>query len=354
MEKIKYKDFLNKLTEYNYKNNIPGTGFFELTPLCNLDCKMCYVHLQDPSVKGRMLTGGQWIDLMEDAIQHGMIRACLSGGEAMTHPDFWDIYMYLINQGIPVHLKTNGILLNEQTIGKLKKYPPEWIDVSLYGCNPESYIEVTGVNAFEQVVININNTLEARLPLQIAITPSKYMEPWIEDVMKLADSFDVSVVISNFLIDPNENTDRQKNSFALSADEYKAIDKLKDAIFPAENIKKDEYEPDDENPYSMSPDSRKGLRCLAGRGMFCMNWDGTMSPCVSFPRSIIVAEPMKTGFEKAWEIINDGVKNYEIPEQCIDCEICARCVFCPVKHSKVAYLHQCDRDVCQYLIGIKG
>ena len=97
MEIVKYKDFLEQLTEYNYQHNIPGMGFFELTPLCNLDCKMCYVHLQDPSIRERLLTGSQWTALMEDAIRHGMTRALLSGGEAMTHPDFWNIYKHLSN-----------------------------------------------------------------------------------------------------------------------------------------------------------------------------------------------------------------------------------------------------------------
>ena len=51
METIKHEDFVNLLTKYNRENDIPGVGLFELTPLCNLDCKMCYVHLQDSSLK---------------------------------------------------------------------------------------------------------------------------------------------------------------------------------------------------------------------------------------------------------------------------------------------------------------
>ena len=353
METIKYKDFLDQLTEYNYKHNIPGMGFFELTPLCNLDCKLCYVHLQDPSIKERLLTGKQWIALMEDAIRHGMTRALISGGEAMTHPDFWEIYMFLVNHGVPVHLKTNGVLLNGENLEKFRKYPPEWIDVSLYGCDRESYVAVTGHDVYEKVVANLRNVREARLPLRIAITPSRPMLPWMEGIMRLADSFDVSVVIANFVIDPNENTGRHRESIALTAGEYLAIGRLEGEIFPAENIQKDEYEPDEENPRPAPSEKKTGLRCQAGRSSFCINWDGTMSPCVSFPREIVVAEPMKTGFEKAWEIINECVRNYELPEKCHTCKIGAKCVFCPVKHAKTAALHQCDEDVCRYLIDIR-
>ena len=48
------------IQEKTREADIPWSGSFELTPLCNLDCKMCYVHLQDPSVKHQMLSGEQW------------------------------------------------------------------------------------------------------------------------------------------------------------------------------------------------------------------------------------------------------------------------------------------------------
>ena len=86
------------IQERTREADVPYSGSFELTPLCNLDCKMCYVHLQDPSVRHRMLSGEQWISLIQQAIDEGMMEAMLTGGEAMTHPAFWDIYMYLINK----------------------------------------------------------------------------------------------------------------------------------------------------------------------------------------------------------------------------------------------------------------
>ena len=55
MDKLPYREFLAMIQERTREADIPYSGSFELTPLCNLDCKMCYVHLQDPSVKHRML-----------------------------------------------------------------------------------------------------------------------------------------------------------------------------------------------------------------------------------------------------------------------------------------------------------
>ena len=93
MDKVSFRDFMRQLRDNARQSDTPSTGSFELTPLCNLNCRMCYVHLQDPSVKERMLSGKQWISLIQEAIDEGMLFALLTGGEAMTHPDFWDIYM---------------------------------------------------------------------------------------------------------------------------------------------------------------------------------------------------------------------------------------------------------------------
>ena len=184
MNTISYKKFITLLSENAYQQDIPSSGNFELTPLCNLDCKMCYVHLQDPSVKERMLSGKEWIGIMEDAINRGMINALLTGGEAMTHPDFWQIYMYLIDHGVTVRLKTNGILLNENHIERFKEYPPYLIDVSLYGCDSESYKTVTGSDVYELVVQNIRAAITAGLQIRLMITPSTYMSPWTERIME--------------------------------------------------------------------------------------------------------------------------------------------------------------------------
>ena len=73
MNTINYNQFLQMAMQNARENDTPISGCFELTPLCNLDCKMCYVHLSDSTVKERMLDGDRWIDLMGQAIENGMM-----------------------------------------------------------------------------------------------------------------------------------------------------------------------------------------------------------------------------------------------------------------------------------------
>ena len=346
MDKLPYREFLAMMQERTREADIPYHGSFELTPLCNLDCKMCYVHLQDPSVRQRMLSGEQWLSIIQQAIDEGMMEALLTGGEAMTHPAFWDIYMYLINHGIVTQVKTNGILLNEETIKRFQAYRPYEIDISLYGCDSESYVAVTGVDAYEQVVSHIRMAVEAGLPIHLAVTPSSYMSPWTERVIKLAASFGVNVGVGSFLIDPHDNTGRQKADFDLTLEENLSNqEKAEEILPPWRNVADHEFFMKRRNRPHVS---EKGLYCDAGRSGFAVNWDGVMLPCLVFPRDVVCAHPMRDGFRQAWKEVNEGVKNYEVPQACHNCELNHKCHYCPMLHSKVAAKHQCDSDYCNF------
>ena len=78
-------------TFLNFKardKGIPLSGTFELTPLCNLDCKMCYVHLNQAQIQGaQRLSAEQWKQLMQQAIDAGMMYARLTGASASLTRD---------------------------------------------------------------------------------------------------------------------------------------------------------------------------------------------------------------------------------------------------------------------------
>ena len=48
------------------KSFIPIHGHFELTPLCNLNCKMCYIHLLDSQIKEMpIISQEQWMFMVK-------------------------------------------------------------------------------------------------------------------------------------------------------------------------------------------------------------------------------------------------------------------------------------------------
>jgi radical SAM protein with 4Fe4S-binding SPASM domain len=206
---------------------------------------------------------------------------------------------------------------------------------------------VTGVDAYEQVVSHIRMAIDAGLHIQIMITPSSYMSPWTDRVMQLAKSFYVSVMVNDTLIDPYDNTGRQKKDFDIPLEEDLRIKEKRKEMFSSG------YSTGDHEFFMKRLNrprlSDKGLYCDAGRSGFAVNWDGVMVPCLAFPRDVVCAYPLRDGFRQAWNEVNEAMKNYEVPKACHHCELNDKCHYCPVHHQKLAARHQCDPDYCNYL-----
>ena len=72
------------------KTGVPITGSFELTPLCNLNCKMCYVRMNRTEQEkiSRLQTAEEWTALAEKLRDAGTLFLLLTGGEPLCTPRF--------------------------------------------------------------------------------------------------------------------------------------------------------------------------------------------------------------------------------------------------------------------------
>ena len=87
------------LTEYLYNKasgmRIPLSGTFELSPVCNFNCRMCYVRKTKEEVEKnarKILTLDDWLKIASEAREAGMLYLLLTGGEPFIWPDFWILY----------------------------------------------------------------------------------------------------------------------------------------------------------------------------------------------------------------------------------------------------------------------
>ena len=93
-----FSDLVRFLSLKSRDAGIPFSGHFELTPLCNFNCQMCYVHMTKEQMGNEVvLTVDQWKDLICQAWLAGMFVCTLSGGECLVYPGFEEIYLYLQN-----------------------------------------------------------------------------------------------------------------------------------------------------------------------------------------------------------------------------------------------------------------
>ena len=82
--------FYKAVWEKAYEDAIPISGTFELTPRCNFNCRMCYVHLPESEIHkhGRELSAGEWLRIAREAKEAGTTWLCITGGEPLMHPEF--------------------------------------------------------------------------------------------------------------------------------------------------------------------------------------------------------------------------------------------------------------------------
>ncbi len=79
------------------EQRIPLGGAFELLPLCNMDCRMCFLRLspKEMEAQGRLRTAEEWLSLAKDARNAGLLFLLLTGGEPFLFPAFPYLYREL-------------------------------------------------------------------------------------------------------------------------------------------------------------------------------------------------------------------------------------------------------------------
>lgn len=320
----------------------PVSGTFELTPLCNLDCKMCYVHLAPEQMRGAgLLSVAEWKDIMRQAVDAGMMYANLTGGECLTYPGFKELYLYLRSMGVETHILSNGVLMDEEMVGFLRENKPSMIQITLYGASEDGYERVTGHRYFQRVMENIRRLKEAGLPLAVGITPNEFMMDGVE-IIDILDLLDIPTVINAGLMIPREETGRVLADAEL--DMYIAMIRHRREL----GGEIEEELPDPEELPDVGGDGRSetGVRCGAGRSTFAIDWHGGMRPCNNFPCES--KNVMDIGFAEAWRHIHDTATHYPQPAECHGCKYEDVCKHCVAEHAAGASPGHASTKICAW------
>lgn len=312
------------------ERGIPFKGTFEITPLCNLDCKMCYVHLNKDQLCGKSpLSAERWEQIMTEAIEAGMMYACLTGGECLTSPDFDRLYLFLHSKGVQVSILTNGVLLDEARIRFFKEHPPTSIQITLYGDCENTYERVTGHRHFERVMRNIRMADEAKLPIRLAVTPNEYLGDSAPALVRCATETGLNVRINSELMIPHSDTGRHEGFQDLSPEAYirlfKLYRELKGQDVPVE-CELDVAPPLD----AADGEPPRGLLCGGGRSSFTVSWDGHMIPCsgLHWIRRLVG----NGQFQACWQFMNQTASNFPRPQECESCSFRNAARTCVASH----------------------
>ena len=338
---IEYPNMVNQYLETKARmRRTPLIGTFELTPLCNLNCKMCYVHLEPTQIrKSDLLVPKQWKNIMDQAYKQGMRSATLTGGECLTYPGFDELYLHLYSLGVQINILSNGLLMNHARVSFFEKYPPHSIQVSLYGSNNDEYEAVTGNRVFDIVYKNLQLLKESSLPVKIAVTPNQSMNKNINLLLDKIEELKLPYTIAISLLEARENTGRKIEK--LSTEDYLKLHRI---VKSRQSVPLNTLEPQELPNTSKSGEPLYGLRCGGGRSSFAIRYDGRMCTCVSFADYSV--DVLQRGFSTAWKDIVAYADSFPFPQECGECEYSRICFLCPAVHKNAPVGH-CDPVVCE-------
>jgi len=328
-EEASLQSFHRKLQKTAAQKGIPIFGGFEITPRCNLSCRMCYVKFKgaDNNYSGNQyakgeLTARQWIELGRAARDAGMLVVFLTGGEPLIRADFKEIYGAYSGMGFRLNFFTNGTLITEEFAKWLSQSPPASVDVTLYGASGDTYLRLCGQkSAYKRTINGIELLLKYNINTRIKTTIVHSNVDDYKEIEKIARDYGL-VFLQSSLVHGNRTRGIE--------------DIASERLSPEEMY---EYNVETICEYDSSPVDIEKLRkhykelppmfCSAGRSSFFINWRGELVPCPLFNEPY--GEPLKSGFKNAWEELREEVKKIPGLDECKSCEYRIFCPVCPGK-----------------------
>ncbi len=307
----------------------------ELTERCNNNCVHCYINLpvNDGKAKKKEITFEGIKAIVDEAAGMGCLSWSLTGGEPLLREDFSDIYLYLKRKGMRISLFTNATLINSEIANLFRKYPPQNLEVTIYGLRQKTYEAITrnpgSFRAFRQ---GINVLKENHIPftLKSAALPQNFHE--IEEMRDFAQSFtreNLGLVLQ-LNLGSRFNSGRRR-------------DRIKKLRLPSEKIieilKQDEerYRKDIERfcqKFLGVPGDDRLFSCGAGVGGCHIDAYGNFQLCMLLRHPDCVYSLQKGGFKEVWENFVSKVRgirtnNKEYGEKCQRCFLKSFCEQCP-------------------------
>lgn len=307
----------------------PIKGTLEITPLCNLNCKMCYI--KEASIESVDLFKSIefWLNLIPDMKAAGTLFITIIGGEPLIFPEIDVLHRSLINNGFYVNYTTNGIMLADKIPEWMLNQKPRYITISIYGASDESYFRVTGNrNGYTQVMKAIHNVIDAHIPLKLNYCAIPENINDLPRILKISNHLQIPIVASPYCFPPDcrgEGKQYQRLSPQMAAKAYWNIQKqvnpdtfLEQMLYYAEG-----------NFNQKTPKHTRHFFCNAGTNSFWINWKGNLTGCglLDDPFEDLNIMP----FHIAWSTISQKIEKILVTEECSYCARREICNVCPAK-----------------------
>ncbi|MBF2064338.1 MAG: pyrroloquinoline quinone biosynthesis protein PqqE [Calothrix sp. C42_A2020_038] len=173
------------------RNNIPFPFSLvaELTYRCPLQCPYCSNPLNWSSQTYRAeLTTEDWLRIIEQARQLGVLQLGFTGGEPLLRQDLEILVAAAANIGLYTTLVTAGTLLTSERAKTLNSLGLDHIQISLQDSRADSSDYIAGTPSFHQKIAAARLVKELGFPLTLNVVLHRQNLDRIEEIIELAET----------------------------------------------------------------------------------------------------------------------------------------------------------------------
>nr|MDA3894796.1 radical SAM protein [Desulfobacteraceae bacterium] len=314
-----YLDFVRKVRQ----QRIPVNGSIELTRQCNFNCIHCYLGDMRTSsdILRNELNTSQWIKIIDEIVEAGCLFLLFTGGEPLLRKDFIDIYRHAVKRGMLVTVFTNGSLISNEILDVFKEFPPQVVEVSLYGSTAETYKSITGrIDGFKKTMAGIEKLSNHGIRTQLKTILMTKNQHEFDLIQKISDDRGLKFRF-DAMIFPRLNGERSPVEYRVS---------------PEIIVEKDLSSPDRRSKWEEFYRRMKNIElsdvlydCGAGVTNFHIDSVGMLSPCIMTGH---VSYDLLHGlFSDGWENKIPKIKEKKVPLEfaCRKCKNQSLCGYCP-------------------------
>ena len=289
---------------------------WHITHLCNLRCKHCY----QEEYNNHMQKENFYIilDKLEEYLKDKELipQINLTGGEPLSHPDFFEFAKEIKKRNIKLGILTNGTLIDEETAIKLRCLNPVFVQVSLDGIE-KTHDTIRGAGNFQKALRGIDNLKAQNIKVLVSFTAQKYNYSEFKVLAGICKKHHVDKLWWDRVVTDDE-------SLYLSTEEFKKIISDCNALIHNHNIFKDYSFVSNQRSLQCIGTDDCGYICGAGKNLLIILADGNVMPCRRLP--FVVGNLLNTTIEDIYK--NETMKelrNFIAPVECLGCKEYARC-----------------------------
>ena len=142
--------------------------WLEITGRCQLACEHCYASSGPSGTHGTMTTA-DWKRTIDQAVDLGVARIQLVGGEPTLHPDLPALVRHALCRGPEVEVYSNLVRVSDE-LWRLFESPGVALATSYYSPAGEQHDAVTGRrNSHDRTLASIRQALARGIPVRVGV-----------------------------------------------------------------------------------------------------------------------------------------------------------------------------------------